>query len=499
MSSLPPSGRLGSHGLPPLLLMLRGAGFCGALHLHRDRVAKTVRFHAGDPVQAESPLAGESLLRVLQDRGRLSAEDAERAERMAAERGCKEEAALVGLQLLGPKDLVLALRDLTRRRILEVFGWSEGEFRLDPADAPPAGSEAFRVDGLALVRDGLAAHWTTERMLADLGDKLSRHPVRGADFDAAAQRLAGEATADRLLESLDEQAVAWSAVRSAGAPAGVATLWVLDAIDALTFRDALPETEDAESEEKPEVEAAPEIEIVIGGPRSGGDDAGGPRVRRRQKPAGKARRALELRKEVQEKHARFQEMDYYELLGVEPGAGFAEVKRAYLKAAKRFHPDALARLGLDDLKVQANEVFARIAKAHEVLSDPEQRAGYEATLSGHAEIDAERLAQAETLFRKGDILLKVGNFEGALEMLQGAVQLWPEDPAYQSALGWALYKNAPPDLEKARDALEKSISLEAGDAVSHQRLAIVLRDLGETEASKAEAATARKLDPNVRA
>jgi Flp pilus assembly protein TadD len=489
MSSLPSSGRFAARDLPRLLLLLRGEGYTGTLKLTRERVSKTVRFHGGDPVQAESTLAGEGLLGLLQDQGRLSAEAAAKAAQHAAEHGGKEEAALVALKLLGPRDLVMSLREASRRRILEAFGWPDGSFDLDREDAPPPESQALRVDALALVRDGLASRWTAEKLLADLGDKLGLHPVRGEGFTAAARRLAGEPAADALFGALDPDAAAWSALQGGGEPIAIATLWVLDAVGALAFR-APGGSEPDEEKEAPAAtppSASSDIEIVISGPGGSDPKPGGPRQSRKQKSASKAQRAQELREEVQEKHANFRQLDYYALLGIEKGAGHEQVKRAYLQAAKLYHPDALARLGL------------RIAKAHTVLTDPDQRASYEASLAGHEEIDAERLAQAETFYRKGDILMKMGNFSDALEMMRGAVQLWPEDSAYQSGLGWTLYKTHPPDLEKAREALEKAVALEAGDAVAHQRLAIVLRDLGDDAGAKREAATAKRLDPNVRA
>ena len=85
-----------------------------------------------------------------------------------------------------------------------------------------------------------------------------------------------------------------------------------------------------------------------------------------------------------------------ELLGVERDATPAQIKRSYIQAAKRLHPDALSRLGLAELKTEANEVFAEIAKAQATLLDVDRRRSYDASLDGHSDVDANQVAQAKS-------------------------------------------------------------------------------------------------------
>ena len=128
----------------------------------------------------------------------------------------------------------------------------------------------------------------------------------------------------------------------------------------------------------------PRIEIVVrGGPARATPDtelaAGAARA-----GAASARENDALRSEILDLHARLRELPLWDLLGVARDAKPTEVRRAYLRAAKRLHPDRIGQLGLVDLKEAANEVFAEIARAHEVLSDPAQREHYEATLGDAA-------------------------------------------------------------------------------------------------------------------
>ncbi|MES0872536.1 DnaJ C-terminal domain-containing protein [Sinimarinibacterium thermocellulolyticum] len=63
--------------------------------------------------------------------------------------------------------------------------------------------------------------------------------------------------------------------------------------------------------------------------------------------------------------------DYYKILGVSRSASADEIKRAYRKLAREFHPDKNTSKGAEDR-------FKEINEAHEVLSDPEKRRAYDA-------------------------------------------------------------------------------------------------------------------------
>ncbi len=67
--------------------------------------------------------------------------------------------------------------------------------------------------------------------------------------------------------------------------------------------------------------------------------------------------------------------DYYEVLGIDRNASKEEIKKAYRKLARKYHPDV-------NKAADAEEKFKEVKEAYEVLNDDQKRAQYDQF--GHA-------------------------------------------------------------------------------------------------------------------
>ncbi|HXV36042.1 MAG TPA: DnaJ domain-containing protein, partial [Myxococcota bacterium] len=449
-----------------------------------------LQFSAGVPVACKSSASKSGLCDPLAAAGALAANDRARVESLIRSKRCTEAAALLELGLITPRAILIALRDQLRARLLECMAWPRGAFTRDASARSPEAANPFQIDVYAVAQAGITAHWRADQVLSALEPKLERYASKGAQFGLVLERLEPDDALAAFVSALDGSHTLWEALKLASTPSSLAAAWVLDAALALEYRT------DADGEQaKPEVE----LELVFTDSRASRSEQVDAGAARAEATRLESSAAAALREEIIARFEKLDALDHYQLLGVAANAKPAEIKSAYRLAAKTYHPDALTKAGLDaETRQKANKVFALISKAHAVLSNAKRRSEYDiARSSSEGPIDAERLANAETLYRKGEVLLRAGNFSGALVFLRSAVDLWPDEADYRAALGWGLHRNHPSDPVLAREHLARAVELAPENARAIQRLSLVVRSLGEIEEADRLLARARAIDPKL--
>lgn len=165
------------------------------------------------------------------------------------------------------------------------------------------------------------------------------------------------------------------------------------------------------------------------------------------------------------------EEDYYAILGVEETATAQEIKKAYLKLAKQLHPD---RYPNDpDQRARAQREFARVTRAHDMISDDERRAEYNAVrilkkkkeqqdelestkidfdlsseqikavtsprqsgqnIAGMSSDETINVKWANKHLLRADELLKRRRYQEAETAMKEAIRLCPKEPRYHNKL-----------------------------------------------------------------
>jgi curved DNA-binding protein CbpA len=181
--------------------------------------------------------------------------------------------------------------------------------------------------------------------------------------------------------------------------------------------------------------------------------------------------------------------DHYQVLGVTVAVTSAELKKAYFRLAKSYHPDRHFDTTMADLKNKLEALFDRIHKAYMILGDQMKRAEYDMSAknkaqgpapkeadefvkkraAGYQEEDAEKVARAADQFNNGMREFKAGNYWGAVEAFTWATRLDPLKAPYFYYHGICL-ANIPRRKHEAEESLQKAIKLDPAKVEYHIEL-----------------------------
>lgn len=147
-------------------------------------------------------------------------------------------------------------------------------------------------------------------------------------------------------------------------------------------------------------------------------------------------------------------LDYYTLLGVKDDATVEEVKRAFKKFARKYHPDRFAGASADKIE-KANAIYRRGSEAYQVLIDPPARQAYDGVLgkgilrldpevrdkatAPRAEAPAARRppiasTHALALYKRAVVLAKQDDWRGAWKLVKQAIAEEPHNDFLRQSL-----------------------------------------------------------------
>lgn len=146
------------------------------------------------------------------------------------------------------------------------------------------------------------------------------------------------------------------------------------------------------------------------------------------------------RDEILERAKYIDREDYFQMLDVSREATPDEVKSAFFKLAKLWHPDRLP-IAISDVRDACSRVFGRMGEAHATLTDAKKRENYMKLISeGGATPEAQAtiaaVVEAATAFQKAEVFMKRNDFVQAEQMARKASEGDPEQPDYIALLAW---------------------------------------------------------------
>lgn len=179
-----------------------------------------------------------------------------------------------------------------------------------------------------------------------------------------------------------------------------------------------------------------------------------PPSRATKRPSPEEERERE-RAEVERLYQEFQFQNHWEVLELAQGATAEEVKAAFVRRAKRFHPDRFRRFPEAEFQEKLSYVFRRINEAHETLSS-DARGDYEKLAEKESQYAESRQqsvpgvsrvrrggngAAAQELFVRAQMAYDQGDFWQAIQLCQQAIDVAPERAEQYHLLGRALSRN----------------------------------------------------------
>lgn len=390
-------------------------GFTGAIHFRHEKRQKTLVLVDGRPRSVRSNLAKETLARRLLAAGTIDERMVREIQRRAASSGRRHGELLLELGALTPPVLERALREQAREKLVELFTWDAGE--------------AWHEPGLREV--------TVATELPDLPPEAALLEGIGQMSSSHLQRFLGAHAECEVV--LDPERI--------GPEAKAAAASLLDALGADPARLRVGALA---AEHGPMVYGL----ALLGAIELRGDANG---------VAVASHRAIALESELRELARRFEGATHFEVLGVASEASEAEIRRAFLRLAKRYHPDKITGAA-ERVRPFATELFARIAEAHQVLSDPAQRRQYEARLANGTggTRSASHILTAEAHFGRAEDLLRRKEYAAALTAIDAAIRIDPEEGEFHALHGWLLFLEGSGEdgaRRRAIECLEKATAL----------------------------------------
>jgi hypothetical protein len=357
------NGELVEGVVPDLLREIYVGGRSGILTLSRGDERQSLRFRRGHLVNAQTNVVEERLGEMLVRRGLLSLADLARATEIVLREKRRLGEVLSELGLIDADGLENAVAARVYETLARVFSWPDGTFVFEEEPEEEGGRElTLKVSTGDLILEAVRAVRDPDVVRYALGE-MDRVLVLSSDPLLRFQNLTLSPADGFVLSRVDGVASARQIVQMITQPSDETqrSLFALLSTGVIEYAEGVRAPREAAAPVSPPPEpVSPPPEPVSPPPVD-------------EKVAGRRREILDAWEGLKSR-------THFEVLGLARSVGEGEVKDAYFRLAKRFHPDAHHGAELGDLRDKLEAIFIRLSEAYDVLRDPAKRGDYEARL-----------------------------------------------------------------------------------------------------------------------
>lgn len=458
-------GKLSQTSMPVLLVSIFRSKLTGELRLKYGTAAKSIFFLSGRPLYTASNQISDRLGITVLKQGVITKEQYDEAVRLMQQSNgsVKIGQALIRLGFITDYELSFTLREQYKKILFSLFHWTDGDYTFIKSENIIEQSDALNTPLNELIIQGLEESYTFTRVEKELGNldiifittpsatvQVQTGKIK-EKYMKALSLIDGSKTLRQIMNENPE--------RGEENAMAIYALYICGYVAIKEVKTAGGDSDDSHS-------ITPEM--------------------------------------IVKKHKETQEQNYYQILGVDSKASTNDIKKAYFRLAKLYHPDKFRGDEYKNLRKDIDEIFNKISQAHKVLTSVSKRTEYERSMTTPKE-DQEtiqkftRIRNAELRFIEGKAAFQRGKFDEAMEALKWAIELNPEESEYHRLMGqvyMSKYLPSQPEFQKADEFLRKSIQLRSNDPENYFHYGQYQKRIGDVNGAYGSFKKACEMRPN---
>ncbi len=315
-------------------------------------ILKRIYIKNGEIIFSASNQASERPGEVLLDEGKINQEQYDQSVELLKKTGKRQGTILVELGYLKPQELFWAVRHQVEKIILSLFNFKEGVFYFKEGQLPSEEVITLKLSVANLIFKGITS-------INDKDYLESLFPSLDAVLCPSPDPL--DLFQDIRLDDFDRQILLL--IDGKNKIKDILQFSPSNEFDTLRTIYGLLSTRIVIDEKEVETELRPEPEPV-------NTEAIGEQI---------VEVPQEVIDRIEDMYKQHESLGYYKVLDIKEWATIDEIKKAYFRTAKEFHPDRHLYLP-EEMKDKLNTIFVYITNAYSTLIDPQKRKEYNMTL-----------------------------------------------------------------------------------------------------------------------